>query len=251
MTYAWLERIIYPTKAEEFFGQYWEGGPLLVKRGEPSFYNEFLTIKDFDEALNRNPANISYVSNIDNGRTKLEATGGYSNSDIAEALSQLEAGSTLVLDALQKNVPPLAELCRGLQSEIGFEFWTNAYLTPPNCQGFKSHYDTHDVFILQIHGTKRWRVGSSPVALPLPFQTDGASKMSEQPMEAVMEPGDLLFIPRVCPRRSSDRTRIVAHNPRNGPAYLGGSDGRGGSRVRQNRCEIARSYSSSMAARQW
>ncbi|NUR04603.1 MAG: hypothetical protein HOY79_51310 [Streptomyces sp.] len=23
-------------------------------------------------------------------------------------------------------------------------------------QGFKPHYDTHDVFVLQVHGTKRW-----------------------------------------------------------------------------------------------
>ena len=33
----------------------------------------------------------------------------------------------------------------------------NVYFTPPRAQGFKTHHDTHDVFILQLLGSKRWR----------------------------------------------------------------------------------------------
>ena len=32
----------------------------------------------------------------------------------------------------------------------------NAYITPPENQGFAAHYDTHDVFVLQVSGSKRW-----------------------------------------------------------------------------------------------
>lgn len=37
---------------------------------------------------------------------------------------------------------------------VGF----NAYLTPPNSQGFAPHYDDIEAFVLQIEGRKRWKL---------------------------------------------------------------------------------------------
>ncbi|WP_430930579.1 JmjC domain-containing protein, partial [Pseudomonas aeruginosa] len=34
----------------------------------------------------------------------------------------------------------------------------NAYWTPPNSQGFAPHWDDIDAFVLQLEGTKRWRL---------------------------------------------------------------------------------------------
>jgi ribosomal protein L16 Arg81 hydroxylase len=31
---------------------------------------------------------------------------------------------------------------------------TNIYLSPPNAQGFGTHFDSHDVFVLQVAGSK-------------------------------------------------------------------------------------------------
>ena len=36
-----------------------------------------------------------------------------------------------------------------------FELQVNAYLTPPDSRGFNKHFDTHDVFVLQILGSDR------------------------------------------------------------------------------------------------
>ena len=33
--------------------------------------------------------------------------------------------------------------------------------------GFKAHFDTHDVFVLQIEGCKRWTLYDTPIELPL------------------------------------------------------------------------------------
>lgn len=34
----------------------------------------------------------------------------------------------------------------------------NAYLTPPNSQGFAPHYDDIEAFVLQIEGRKKWKL---------------------------------------------------------------------------------------------
>ncbi|KPC69204.1 hypothetical protein ADL27_54620, partial [Streptomyces sp. NRRL F-6602] len=67
-------------------------------------------------------------------------------------------GATLVLQALHRTWQPVAEFCAGLGTELGHPVQANAYVTPPQNRGFDDHYDVHDVFVLQIEGTKRWLV---------------------------------------------------------------------------------------------
>lgn len=54
----------------------------------------------------------------------------------------------------------LRELNTRLQEVFGSFVGANAYLTPPNSQGFAPHYDDIEAFVLQIEGRKLWRVYS-------------------------------------------------------------------------------------------
>lgn len=45
-----------------------------------------------------------------------------------------------------------------LQEYFGCFVGANAYLTPPNSQGFAPHYDDIEAFVLQIEGSKNWKV---------------------------------------------------------------------------------------------
>jgi ribosomal protein L16 Arg81 hydroxylase len=38
---------------------------------------------------------------------------------------------------------------------------TNIYLTPASNQGFRTHYDNHDVMVVQVEGEKLWRFYNS------------------------------------------------------------------------------------------
>ena len=71
-------------------------------------------------------------------------------------LAQLAGGATLVLQALHRTWPPLIRFGTELAAELGHPVQINAYITPPENQGFAAHYDTHDVFVLQVAGSKRW-----------------------------------------------------------------------------------------------
>ena len=49
----------------------------------------------------------------------------------------------------------------------------NAYITPPQSQGFAPHHDVHDVFVLQVSGRKHWTIHAPVVDDPLGNQPFG------------------------------------------------------------------------------
>ena len=72
---------------------------------------------------------------------------------------------------------------------------------PPSARGFAVHHDTHDVFVLQVSGVKRWRIYDPVVELPLGRQrwSGGAGEPVE---ELTLEPGDTLYLPRGWPHEA-------------------------------------------------
>jgi uncharacterized RmlC-like cupin family protein len=76
----------------------------------------------------------------------------------------------------------------------------NLYFTPPGAQGFAPHADGHDVFVLQVSGRKHWRVFGSRIPLPLEEQKVPVNRQhpGRCVIEALLEPGHVLYIPRGC-----------------------------------------------------
>jgi len=98
-----------------------------------------------------------------------------------------------------------------LGAAIQLRFQTNVYFTPPGAQGFNTHHDTHDVFILQLEGSKRWRTYPSAVQLPLPGQRFFWKTPPSAPsMEFTLRQGDLFYCPRGIPHdaRSTDEASV-------------------------------------------
>src|SRR5918992_1426358 len=81
-------------------------------------------------------------------------------------LAAFDDGATIVLQALHRQWPPVSRFCRELELALTHPVQANAYVTPPTSRGFSVHHDTHDVFVLQTHGHKRWRVYEPVAALP-------------------------------------------------------------------------------------
>ena len=74
---------------------------------------------------------------------------------------------------------------------------TNAYLTPRRSQGLPVHHDTHDVFVLQVAGRKRWLVYEPAVRLPLRDRPvpAGLGAPGVAVLDLVLEAGDTLYLP--------------------------------------------------------
>jgi cupin superfamily protein len=203
-----LARCIEPVGAEEFLTAYWEQKPLVVRREEPGRFDDLLSREDAERLLSstalRYPAfrlvragdqldPRSYTKDL--GWSPVPFTG---TIDVARIAAEFEAGATIVLQALHHNWHRLAAFCRELEATLGQPVQANAYYTPRSAQGLAVHHDTHDVFVLQIAGEKRWLVYEPRFELPLAGQKyDRSLGEPGEPVEDVtLGPGDTLYMPR-------------------------------------------------------
>ena len=107
-------------------------------------------------------------------------------------------GATVIFEALHERHEPLGRLCGALTADSGARTQTNIYLTPPHAQGFKPHWDTHDVFVLQVEGSKRWRLYDGGRLAPLASEQFDPAVNEPGPVSAefTVSAGDALYIPR-------------------------------------------------------
>jgi hypothetical protein len=119
-------------------------------------------------------------------------------ADVRRVLQEFDHGATLVLQALHVTHPPLAAFARHLELELRHPVQVNAYYTPRAAQGLPVHHDTHDVFVLQVSGEKRWLVYEPVLELPLRSHRYTAELGEPGPtvLDVTLTPGDTLYLPR-------------------------------------------------------
>jgi ribosomal protein L16 Arg81 hydroxylase len=194
---AWL---IAPEPAERFLAEHWERQPLVVHRGMPDRHAGLLSLDDVHRVLTETVLRLEDVQVTNAARDvrpeQYSREGGI--IDVARLYQELADGSTVILPQLHLRLPRLAAFCRSLESELGARFQTNVYLTPAGARGFRSHYDSHDVFVLQVAGRKRWRLYQTPIRLPMQGQrfTPGSVEPERTSAAFTLEPGDTAYIPR-------------------------------------------------------
>jgi hypothetical protein len=203
-----LARCIEPTGDQDFFDGVFEREPLAVPRAEPGRYDDLLSLEDVERMLCSGGLRHPAFRLVKAGE-RLEL-GDYATDlpwrpsaftgtiDVPRALSAVADGATLVLQALHHTHPPLAAFCRALEEELGQPVQANAYFTPRDSQGLPVHHDTHDVFCLQVAGSKRWLVYEPAVELPLRDQRyrPELGAPGQPVLDLVLEPGDTLYMPR-------------------------------------------------------
>jgi bifunctional lysine-specific demethylase and histidyl-hydroxylase NO66 len=198
---------------DRFAAEYWGQEPLLSPAADlRGGFSELFDANAIDELVSQRGLRTPFLRVAKNGTTlgdkAFTAPGGV-GAGIADQVSDgmlvrlFADGSTIVLQALHRVWPPILEFCQRLAAELGHPVQANAYVTPPQNQGFSAHYDVHDVFVLQIEGQKRWRIHRPVLASPLRDQpwsdrrADVEKRAEETPlMETLLKPGDCLYLPR-------------------------------------------------------
>jgi ribosomal protein L16 Arg81 hydroxylase len=117
---------------------------------------------------------------------------------VERVLSEWERGATIVVQGLHLTNPAVGAFCRSLEAALGHPAQANAYYTPRAAQGLPVHHDTHDVFVLQVSGEKRWLVYEPALELPLKDQKYTAELGEPGPPveDRVLRAGDMLYLPR-------------------------------------------------------
>ena len=193
-----------------FVRDHWAKAPLLRRGAGPGGFDDLLSLDDVDRILSTTSPRTPAFRMVKDGKplppsayTKSGRMGSQPLQDLADPgriFDQFARGATIVLQSLQRYWPPLTALSRDLELFLTHPVQVNAYLTPPASRGLGVHPDTHDVFVLPVHGRKLWQVWDAALPFPLGHQKQlppGAESPTEAPLvSAELAPGDCLYVPR-------------------------------------------------------
>jgi lysine-specific demethylase/histidyl-hydroxylase NO66 len=205
-----LETRLIKIDRERFADDVW-GRTALLTRGASDF-SDLFSAEAVDELISRRGLRTPFLRVAKGGSTFPDSSFTSPAGVGATISDQLDDtalwrkfadGATLVLQALHRTWEPVTDFSSRLSTELGHPVQANAYITPPQNRGFDDHYDVHDVFVLQIEGTKRWIIHEPVHTDPLRDQpwTDRRSTVAEAAkgeayINTVLEPGDVLYLPR-------------------------------------------------------
>jgi uncharacterized RmlC-like cupin family protein len=220
-----LQRLLHGVSPRDFFKDYWGKKPLLIKRNQPLFYQSLFSLSDVDGLLfsgRLRPGEYRISESTEGIDLQYRDRGELDKSPpLAEFYRAFNSGKSLVLHGLNLRWPPMAVVTRELERACACPVTTNVYLTPPSAKAYPLHYDSHDFFIFQLHGSKHWRIfepgnRAEPVrelltlaetVLPAPEGWMPGALRQELELEA----GDLLYVPRGFGHEAVNQDKISLH----------------------------------------
>jgi cupin superfamily protein len=118
---------------------------------------------------------------------------------VASKLQELlKQNASVVLNRVQDLSPPVRRMATQMERALNQKLNVNGYATFGAGGAFSMHYDSHDVFVMQVYGTKHWFIYDEPELSP----TDEEKKKAKKPaprnvvFETVLQAGDALYVPR-------------------------------------------------------
>lgn len=107
----------------------------------------------------------------------------------------LEQGASLILRRLHESVPGLEALRRNIAGRTRDRLRATGVVTTGSGGALRFHYDVPDVVVLQIEGSKRWRIYDQPVVNPVHGMSRHAPSRDRVVFDDVVHAGDRLIVP--------------------------------------------------------
>ncbi len=175
---------------ERFLDSHWQKQPLLVRGAVPNYESpvsaeELAGLACEDEVESRIVTFDGTTWQLEQGPFKARSFPKRGNADW-----------TLLVQDLDEHVPAVGELLSHLHFLPRFRIddIMASFAAPGGSVG--PHYDEYDVFLLQVHGERRWQITQHFERTAL--RTDSRLKILEHfepEQEWVLGPGDMLYLP--------------------------------------------------------
>lgn len=171
----------------DFMKKHWQRKPLLVRQAIPDF-SPSLSIADIRSLVRREEVESRMIWQADN-------EWHMKSGPFARLPAMRRPGWTVLAQSVDLHDDGMAQLMQR------FRFIADARLDDAMISiasdggGVGPHFDSYDVFLLQAHGRRRWRISAQKDLeldenLPLKIL-----KHFQPEQEYVLEPGDMLYLP--------------------------------------------------------
>jgi hypothetical protein len=213
---ATLADLLAPVSTSDFFDVFRARKRLHIAASDPTRAETLFSWRDIDNMLSQRALDES-VMLIRDGI--LVPRGFYTSGEgkqlnVRSFHDMMPQGVSIVVDRIHRWIPQIGQLATSVEREMQIRTKVNAYLSFSKGGAFKPHWDIHDVLVVQVHGTKRWRVWNAEVPYLYPVEMADQAKIdtSKAPdQEVEMKPGDVLFIPRGEPHSAAVSANHSVH----------------------------------------
>ncbi len=213
-----LNELLNPMNKELFLKSYWPLKPLFVEANHKKL-GQFLQIQqlqDLESVIAARQLKVrACLPDYDDEYSSIHV-------EPEDALKAYRNNMTLVFDSIQKQNETIGQILKSIRSDLGLvtggvnnnlcHARSIVYATPAGC-GTRLHFDANINFIVQLHGSKIWRLTeNNSVKNPTERFTAGSFEMSsalerqchatlldqmpDDCLEVDMHPGCVLFVPR-------------------------------------------------------
>lgn len=171
----------------DFMRRYWQRKPLLIRQAIPGFKPPLSAAEV--KRLARQDEVESRLVWREAGQWNME------NGPFARLPAAREPGWSVLVQSVDQHDDGVAELMQR------FRFIPDARLddlmisVASDQGGIGPHFDSYDVFLLQGHGKRRWRIGRQKDLSLVPGLPLKILAGFEPEEDYVLEPGDMLYLP--------------------------------------------------------
>lgn len=208
-----LAQLLAPVTPEQFFAEYYDKQPLHVKGGAAKFasvlgwrqINRLLdmthmwsshSLKMYEDGVAVPPEQYCVSALSRDNQQVMQPVA----SKVAEWMRK---GASLVLNDVDSLTPGLNAVSRALEGSLLGKAQGNVYISWQSHKAFPAHYDTHDVWAVQVEGEKTWNVWEGraewPISHPI-FRGEGQAHHEQAKgrlrEKVLLKAGDLLYLPR-------------------------------------------------------
>jgi 50S ribosomal protein L16 3-hydroxylase len=182
----------------EFMAEYWQRKPLLVRQAIPGFAPSVGRDELFRMAAREEVESRCVLSEQGPDQPWTLRTGPFRRRDLPPLR---QPGWSLLVQGVDIHHASVSDLKRRLSFIPAARLDDVMISYASDGGGVGPHFDSYDVFLLQAHGQRRWRIGpqrdlSLREGLPLKILAHFKPEV-----EYVLEPGDMLYLP---PRYAHD-----------------------------------------------
>ena len=208
-----LADILAPITPEQFFADYYDKQPLHVVGGAAKFAS-VLSWRGINRLLDQTHiwSSQSLKLVMDGNAVPPEqyctrATGrdgaALQQPDSRLVAQWVSRGASVVMNDVDSLTPGLAAVSDALEQAGLGKAQANVYISWQSHKAFPSHFDTHDVWAVQVEGEKSWNLWEGraewPIAHPV-FRSLGQAHHEQAKgrlrAKVTVKAGDLLYLPR-------------------------------------------------------